>query len=118
MLEHALFGAGLPYRVYGGMRFFERVEVKHALAYLRLIAAPDDDGALLRVINFPARGMGARSLEQLQDHARGTGTTLWQAACSGVVGGRAGGGVAAFVKLIERLRTRLPRCRCPRRSPT
>ncbi len=104
VLEHALFGAGLPYRVYGGMRFFERVEVKHALAYLRLIAAPDDDGALLRVINFPARGVGARSLEQLQDHARGAGTTLWQAACGGVVGGRAGGGVAAFVKLIERLR--------------
>ena len=104
VLEHALFGAGLPYRVYGGMRFFERVEVKHALAYLRLLATPDDDGALLRVINFPARGVGARSLEQLQDHARGAGTTLWQAACSGVVGGRAGGGVAVFVKLIERLR--------------
>jgi len=104
VLEHALFGAGLPYRVYGGMRFFERVEVKHALAYLRLLATPDDDGALLRVINFPARGVGARSLEQLQDHARGAGTTLWQAACAGVVGGKAGGGVAAFVRLIERLR--------------
>ena len=67
VLEHALFGAGLPYRVYGGMRFFERAEVKHALAYLRLIAAPDDDGAFLRVVNFPPRGIGARTLEQLQD---------------------------------------------------
>jgi len=56
VLEHALFNASLPYRVYGGMRFFERAEVKHALAYLRLIAAPDDDGALLRIVNFPPRG--------------------------------------------------------------
>ena len=73
VLEHALFGAGIPYRVYGGMRFFERAEVKHALAYLRLIAAPDDDGAFLRVVNFPPRGIGARTLEQLQDAAQGHG---------------------------------------------
>ena len=65
----------LPYRVYGGMRFFERAEIKHALAYLRLIATPDDDGAFLRVVNFPPRGIGARTLEQLQDQARGQGTT-------------------------------------------
>ena len=70
VLEHALFNAGVPYRVYGGLRFFERQEIKHALAYLRLIANPDDDGALLRVINFPTRGIGARSLEQLQEIAR------------------------------------------------
>ncbi len=105
VLEHALFAAGIPYRVYGGMRFFERAEVKHALAYLRLIAEPGDDGALLRVINFPPRGIGARSLEQLQDHASGSGTTLWQAACSGVVTGKSGAAIAQFVKLIERLRT-------------
>jgi len=104
VLEHALFGAGLPYRVYGGMRFFERQEVKHALAYLRLVAAPGDDGALLRVVNFPPRGIGARSLEQLQDHARGAGTTLWQAACGGVVGGRSGSSIGAFVRLVEKLR--------------
>jgi DNA helicase-2/ATP-dependent DNA helicase PcrA len=104
VLEHALFGAGLPYRVYGGMRFFERAEVKHALAYLRLLAETGDDGALLRVINFPPRGIGARSLEQLQDHARGAGTTLWQAACSGVVGGKSGGSIASFVRMIEALR--------------
>ena len=62
----------LPYRVYGGLRFFERQEIKHALAYLRLIANPDDDSAFLRVVNFPTRGIGARSSRQLQDaaHAR------------------------------------------------
>ena len=70
VLEHALFSAGIPYRVYGGLRFFERAEVKHALAYLRLMENPNDDGAFLRVVNFPARGIGARSLEQLQDVAR------------------------------------------------
>ncbi|HVJ73763.1 MAG TPA: UvrD-helicase domain-containing protein [Casimicrobiaceae bacterium] len=104
VLEHALFNAGLPYRVWGGMRFFERAEVKHALAYLRLVAAPDDDGAFLRVVNFPPRGIGARSLEQLQDVARGRGTSLWQAAASGAVGGKAGSSLATFVKLVEKLR--------------
>jgi DNA helicase-2/ATP-dependent DNA helicase PcrA len=95
VLEHALFGAGIPYRVYGGMRYFERAEVKHALAYLRLIAAPEDDGAFLRVVNFPPRGIGARTLEQLQDAARAQATTLWQAAASGVVTGKAGSSLAA-----------------------
>ena len=73
VLEHALFNAGMPYRVYGGLRFFERQEIKHALAYLRLVANPDDDGALARVINFPARGIGNRSLEQLQELAKASG---------------------------------------------
>src|SRR4030095_5939411 len=58
VLEHALFNAAIPYRVYGGMRFFERAEIKSALAYLRLVAVPDDDGAFLRVVNFPPRGIG------------------------------------------------------------
>jgi DNA helicase-2/ATP-dependent DNA helicase PcrA len=109
VLEHALFSAGLPYRVYGGLRFFERQEIKHALAYLRLVANADDDAALLRVINFPTRGIGARSIEQLQDTARAGGTSLWQAACSR--GGSKGGspdaprkGVEGFVLLIDRLR--------------
>ena len=70
VLESALFNAGMPYRVYGGLRFFERAEVKHALAYLRLIENPNDDTSFLRVVNFPARGIGARTLEQLQDAAR------------------------------------------------
>mgnify|MGYP006194572185 CR=1 FL=1 len=79
VLEHALFNASLPYRVYGGMRFFERQEIKHALAYLRLLVNPGDDNALLRVVNFPARGIGMRSLEQLQDDARRQGGSLWGA---------------------------------------
>src|SRR6266545_2868192 len=101
VLEHALFNAAIPYRVYGGMRFFERAEVKHALAYLRLLASPVDDGAFLRVVNFPPRGIGARTLETLQDTARARGTSLWEAASAGVVTGKSGNALAAFVKLIE-----------------
>jgi len=100
-IEHALFTAGLPYRVYGGQRFFERAEIKHALAYLRLVANPDDDNAFLRVVNFPTRGVGARSLEVLDDAARHGGVTLWQAACAG---GAKNKGLAAFVGLIEGMR--------------
>jgi len=103
VIEHSLFNAGMPYRVYGGMRFFERAEVKHALAYLRLAANPGDDGSLLRVINFPPRGIGARTLEVLQGAAAANGTTLWQAACSNAPGGKAGAGVASFVRLIDSL---------------
>ncbi|HMV55330.1 MAG TPA: 3'-5' exonuclease [Rhodocyclaceae bacterium] len=106
VLEHALFTANLPYRVYGGLRFFERQEIKHALAYLRLIANPDDDTAFARVVNFPTRGIGARSLEQLQDAARpvmGEGAaSLWAAAKN--LGGKAGQSVGVFVALIDRLR--------------
>ena len=126
VLEHALFTAGMPYRVYGGLRFFERQEVKHALAYLRLVANPDDDGALTRVINFPARGIGNRSLEQLQDAAQAAGVSLWAAAKRRAEGGgrreeekkREPGepsspiphpsslkGVPAFVALIEHMRS-------------
>ena len=83
VLEHALVSAGLSYRVYGGLRFFERQEIKHALAYLRLMENTDDDNALLRIINFPTRGIGARSIEQLQEAARMNNTTLWDAAARG-----------------------------------
>jgi len=103
VLEHALFTAGLPYRVYGGLRFFERAEIKHALAYLRLIANPEDDTALLRVINFPTRGIGARSLEQLQETARQQSCSLWQAAISKVGDGRPGKGIEGFVALIKQM---------------
>ncbi|MDH2916413.1 MAG: 3'-5' exonuclease [Gallionella sp.] len=99
VLEHALVSAGLSYRVYGGLRFFERQEIKHALAYLRLMENTDDDNALLRIINFPTRGIGARSIEQLQEAAKHNGTTLYDAAA------RAGGKVTAFVGLIEALRS-------------
>ncbi|HYR05779.1 MAG TPA: UvrD-helicase domain-containing protein [Gallionella sp.] len=99
VLEHALVSAGLSYRVYGGLRFFERQEIKHALAYLRLMENGDDDNALLRIINFPTRGIGARSIEQLQEAAKQNTTTLFDAAA------RAGGKVTAFVALIESLRS-------------
>jgi DNA helicase II / ATP-dependent DNA helicase PcrA len=105
VLEHALFNARMPYKVYGGLRFFERAEIKNALAYLRLIANQDDDGALLRVINFPPRGIGARTLETLQETAQMAGVTLWQAACGGAGGaGRARESVGGFVRLVESMR--------------
>jgi len=103
VIEHALFAAGIPYRVYGGLRFFDRAEVKHAMAYLRLINNPDDDVALLRVINFPARGIGARSLEQLQQDAREQQCSLWQAAVNKVGQGRPGKGIEGFVALIKHM---------------
>ncbi len=104
VLEHALFSANLPYRVYGGLRFFERAEIKHALAYMRLIANANDDTALLRVINFPARGIGARSLEQLQEAARAENCSLWQAAVNKVGNGKVGGkGIDGFVALIRQM---------------
>ncbi len=104
VLEHALFSANLPYRVYGGLRFFERAEIKHALAYMRLIANANDDTALLRVINFPARGIGARSLEQLQEAARAENCSLWQAAINKVGNGKPGAkGLEGFVALIRQM---------------
>ena len=96
VVEHALFSQGIPYRVYGGLRFFERAEIKHALAYLRLIATPDDDNAFLRVANFPPRGIGARTIEQLQEAAKQAGVSLYK-----VTEGKA----AIFKKLIDDLRS-------------
>jgi DNA helicase-2/ATP-dependent DNA helicase PcrA len=98
-LEHALFNAGIAYRVYGGLRFFERAEIKHALAYLRLIANPSDDTAFARVVNFPTRGIGARSLENLQDAAKGAASSLHAAIPR--LAGKAGSSLAGFAKLIE-----------------
>jgi DNA helicase-2/ATP-dependent DNA helicase PcrA len=102
VLEHALFSQGIAYRVYGGLRFFERMEIKHALAYLRLIANLDDDGAFLRVVNFPTRGIGARSLEQLQDAAAAQGGSLYNAVAA--LPGKAGTALGAFVRMIDGLR--------------
>ena len=102
VIESALFNAGIPYRVYGGLRFFERAEIKHALAYLRLLENVNDDTSFLRVVNFPARAIGARTVEQLQDVAKATGRSLWQSvsACQG----RAGASLQKFIELIEGLR--------------
>ena len=88
--------------VHAGVRFFQRQEIKHALAYLRLLANPRDETSFMRVVNFPARGIGARSLEQLQDVARATGCSLHDAVSA--VPGRAGAAVAGFVAKIDVLR--------------
>ena len=102
VIEQALFRAGIPYKIYGGLRFYERQEIKHALAYLRMAVNPDDDNALLRIINVPPRGIGSRSIENIQAAAAEQGVSLWQAACG--MGAKAGK-IAAFVRLIEGLGT-------------
>jgi len=102
VIESALFNAGVPYRVYGGLRFFERAEIKHALAYLRLLENPNDDTSFLRVVNFPARGIGARSIELLQDAARAGGRSLAQSV--GAVSGKAGANFVAFGQLVKGMR--------------
>ncbi len=102
VIETALFNAAMPYRVYGGLRFFERAEIKHALAYLRLLENPADDTSFLRVVNFPARGIGARTLEQLQDVARSAGSALHDAVPQ--VTGKAGTLLTGFVQLIDAMR--------------
>ncbi|MDR0274040.1 MAG: UvrD-helicase domain-containing protein [Burkholderiaceae bacterium] len=102
VLETELFNAGVPYRVYGGLRFFERAEIKHALAYLRLLENPREDTSFLRVLNFPPRGIGARTIEQLQDAAHAAHLPLHDAAAS--VPGRAGAHLAGFIAKIDVLR--------------
>jgi DNA helicase II / ATP-dependent DNA helicase PcrA len=104
VIETALFNAGVPYRVYGGLRFFERAEIKNALAYLRILDNPHDDTSFSRVVNFPPRGVGARSLEQLQDAARAAGCSLHDAVS--VVTGKAGVNIGAFVAKMDVLRER------------
>jgi len=108
VIEQLLFAEGIPYKVYGGLRFFERAEVKHAIAYLRLLANPDDDTSYGRVVNFPTRGIGARSIEQLSDaaHARDmanpAGMSLYRAVP--LLQGKAGSSLAGFNKLIDEMR--------------
>ena len=102
VIETALFNAAIPYRVYGGLRFFERAEIKHALAYLRLLENANDDTSFLRVVNFPARGIGARSIEQLQDLAKTTGCSLHDAVSA--LTGRPGAVIAGFVAKLDVMR--------------
>ena len=102
VMESALFNASIPYKVYGGLRFFERAEVKHALSYLRLIENPNDDTSFLRVVNFPARGIGARTVELLQDAARASGRSLYQSV--GSLAGKGGNNLAAFTARVDAMR--------------
>jgi DNA helicase-2/ATP-dependent DNA helicase PcrA len=105
LFEEALIQSQIPYRVYGGLRFFERAEIKDALAYLRLIANVDDDGAFERAVNMPPRGIGPRTLDGVRAHARAFGCSLWRAALELIAGGsmpkRAANALRDFIALIE-----------------
>ena len=107
VFEEALIQARLPYKVYGGLRFFERAEIKDALAYLRLIANRDDDASFERVVNLPVRGIGARTLDLLREAAKGAGSSLWRAAGALLsdpqAGARGAAALGVFLALIERL---------------
>ncbi|HHX8286080.1 DNA helicase II [Vibrio diabolicus] len=107
VLEEALIQAGLPYRIYGGMRFFERQEIRDALSYLRLMANRNDDAAFERVVNTPTRGLGDKTLETIRRAARDRGCTMWEASLAmldeQVLTGRAAGALSRFVELITAL---------------
>jgi DNA helicase-2/ATP-dependent DNA helicase PcrA len=107
VFEELLVQAGTPYRVYGGLRFFERAEIKDALAYLRLVASRHDDPSFERVCNVPTRGLGDRTLDTLRLHARAKGLSLWEAALSllaeQTLAARAANALKGFLDLIERL---------------
>lgn len=103
VIEHGLFSAGIPYRVYGGLRFFERAEIKHAIAYLQLIDNPDNNAAFLRVVNFPVRGIGARTIEQLQEMSRLHDVSLY--AAIPYISGKGGTALASFVHIIQGIRS-------------
>lgn len=111
VLEHQLFSAGLPYHVYGGLRYFQRAEIKHAIAYLQLMDNPHNDSAFLRVVNFPTRGIGAKAQEALQDCARVNRLSLYASVPH--VSGKAGSGLAKFVNLIEAMRFETARLSLP-----
>ncbi|MFT3906716.1 MAG: DNA helicase II [Steroidobacteraceae bacterium] len=106
IFEEGLIQQRIPYRVYGGLRFFERAEIKDALAYLRLTANREDDASFERVVNLPTRGIGARTMDTIRDAARGAGTSMWRAAGAAIGDGSAGrsaGALNGFLQLIERL---------------
>jgi DNA helicase II / ATP-dependent DNA helicase PcrA len=106
VFEEAFLNARMPYRVYGGLRFFERAEIKDALAYLRLIASRADDTSFERVVNLPVRGIGAKTMDTVRDFARGNSTSQWNGAMSCVQSGlpqRAALALQAFLTLIDKL---------------
>ncbi|TDJ27247.1 MAG: DNA helicase II [Gammaproteobacteria bacterium] len=109
VFEETLLAAGIPYRVYGGMRFFERAEIKDSLAYLRLIANRDDDPSFERVVNTPTRGVGARTMDVVRDYASQAGVSLWRAAGAVIsedaIPKRSRKALSVFVTLVDRLDT-------------
>lgn len=109
VIEEVLMQSGIPYRVYGGMRFYERAEIKDALAYVRLAAFRDDDASFERIVNTPTRGIGQRTLEELRNNARKENCSLWQAAVHIVehklLPARALGALENFLRLIQQIST-------------
>ena len=107
VIEDALRTAGVAYRIHGGLRFYERAEIKDAVAYLRLVASREDDAGFERAVNVPARGVGARSMAVLREHARFRGSSLWAAASElvddGSISGRPATGIRTFLGIVERL---------------
>ncbi|HIG0326267.1 TPA: DNA helicase II [Legionella pneumophila] len=107
VLEEALLRAGIAYRIYGGVRFFDRAEIKDTLAYLRLLVNPNDDTAFERVVNFPTRGIGEKTLDEVRQYARVEQCSLWDAS-KGILqstglGQRGSLALAKFIDLIEKL---------------
>ena len=111
LFEEHLLRESIPYRVYGGLRFFERAEVRDALAYLRLLNNPNDDAAFERVVNTPTRGIGQKTVSELRAMAREHDLTLWQAATTaveqGVFAARAQNAIAAFLQLVGEMRDKM-----------
>ena len=106
VLEEGLINAAIPYRVYGGLRFFERAEIKDALAYLRLTSNRDDDASFERVVNKPTRGIGARTVEMMRSYARANSCSMWRAAgtlANDELASRATNAIMAFVNLVEHM---------------
>ncbi|KTD65008.1 DNA helicase II [Legionella shakespearei DSM 23087] len=110
VIEEALLRAGIAYRIYGGVRFFDRAEIKDTLAYLRLLINPDDDTAFERIVNFPTRGIGEKTLDDVRHYAKAEQTSLWQAAKAllgtGDMAQRAGSALARFIALMEQMQVR------------
>jgi DNA helicase-2/ATP-dependent DNA helicase PcrA len=109
VLEEALIAAGIPYRVYGGLRFFERAEIKDGLAYLRLVNNSDDDAAFERIVNTPTRGIGERSVAAIRNEARANSISMWQAAHKVVneklLAARACNAIGGFLALMDSIRS-------------
>ena len=107
VLEDALLRLGIPYRIYGGQRFYERLEIRNALSYMRLCVSRDDDAAFERVVNTPTRGIGSRTLEQIRDYAREHRLSLWASTLAildnKILAARASNAVMGFVELANGL---------------
>lgn len=109
--EERLLNVGMPYRVYGGLRFFERAEIKDALAYLRICTRADDDPSFERIVNTPTRGIGNKTVDMVREYARQNQISMWDAANQLLVGtqltNRAQSALAAFVNLIQDIRSQI-----------